>query len=271
MAIEVSLTSGSKGSVSRYSVVDFPGLTTTGSIFLQDSSNDNWYVYDSATGAYKQLGESLDSLISKNKPIQIEKFKFSVDFLLDSTAISYGYKDIDDAVSYYDSTITSKKNEAKAFVTWRDNTLGLRDENIYDFTADGVTLPRVDDGSFTSQDGYQEFLGASDEVIYSLGQISGNSKISGIARWNYTTFPVSYSAGSFIKSMPSLTTQNFLEVSNTGNIAYGIPVTGNDGITLDGFSNFSFKPVPNGTVVELTYISGSYFFSAPNPIDGSCL
>ena len=154
MAIEVSLTSGSKGSVSSFSIVDFPGLTTTGSTFLQDVSNNRWFVYDSATGAYKQLNEPLESLVAKNKPIRVEDFKISIFSLLGKTAVSYGYDTIDDAISYYNSGITAWRNEAIAFNTWRDNTLSLVYDNIYSFTADGITLPSLTAGDFTGQAGY---------------------------------------------------------------------------------------------------------------------
>lgn len=103
-----------------------------------------------------------------------------------------------------------------------------------------------------------------------LGMISGNSKDSGVARWNYTTFPVGYDGTSFVVNGPSLTSRNFLEVGNGTTTAYGMSVTGSQGITLTNHTSMSFKAVPNGTIIQLTNLSGKYFFSAPNFVDGEC-
>jgi hypothetical protein len=103
-----------------------------------------------------------------------------------------------------------------------------------------------------------------------LGSISGNSKESGVARWEYIVYSADFNGTSWSIGAPSVTAKNLLEIQNTGTTAYGISVTGDQGITLSGFTGFAVMPVPNGTVVELIYKSGSYFFSAPNPIDGVC-
>jgi hypothetical protein len=103
-----------------------------------------------------------------------------------------------------------------------------------------------------------------------MGSISGNSKESGIARWDYTVYSADFNGSSWVVSSPSVTATNLLEVQNTGTTAYGISVTGDQGITLSGFTGFAVMPVPNGTLVELIYKGGNFFFSAPNPIDGIC-
>ena len=103
-----------------------------------------------------------------------------------------------------------------------------------------------------------------------LGSISGNSKESGVARWEYTVYSADFNGTSWSIGAPSVTAKNLLEIQNTGTTAYGISVTGDQGITLTGFTGFAIMSVPNGTIVELIYKSGSYFFSAPNPIDGVC-
>ena len=76
----------------------------------------------------------------------------NVNFLMNQTAKSYGYDSIDNAISYYNSGITSWRNEAIAFNTWRDNTVSLMYDNIFSFTADGITLPDLP--GFTGQTGY---------------------------------------------------------------------------------------------------------------------
>jgi hypothetical protein len=103
-----------------------------------------------------------------------------------------------------------------------------------------------------------------------FGSISGNSKTSGIARWDYTVYNADFNGSGWDISSPSVTAYNLLEYQNTGTTAYGISVTGDQGITLTGFTGFAIMPVPNGTIVELSYKGGKYFFSAPNPIDGIC-
>lgn len=103
-----------------------------------------------------------------------------------------------------------------------------------------------------------------------FGSISGNSKTSGIAKWDYTVYNATFDGSEWNISSPSITAYNLLEVRNTGTTAYGISVTGDQGLTLSGFTGFSVMPVPNGTIVELSYRGGKYFFSAPNIINGSC-
>ena len=86
---------------------------------------------------------------------QILNFKeFVVDSILNDTARVYGYDSIDNAISYYNSSVTAWAEEAAAFNTWRDNTLSLMYQNIFSFTADGVTLPDLD--GFTGQTGYAQ-------------------------------------------------------------------------------------------------------------------
>jgi hypothetical protein len=74
--------------------------------------------------------------------------------LLDEISSVYGYNGIVDAVSYYNSGITAWRDEAIAFNTWRDNTVSLMYDNIFSFTADGITLPSLTSGGFTGQTGY---------------------------------------------------------------------------------------------------------------------
>ena len=103
-----------------------------------------------------------------------------------------------------------------------------------------------------------------------FGSLSGNSKTSGIARWDYVVYNADFNGSGWNISSPSVTAYNLLEIQNTGTTAYGISVTGDQGLTLTGFTGFAIMPVPNGTIVELSYKRGKYFFSAPNPIDGIC-
>lgn len=103
-----------------------------------------------------------------------------------------------------------------------------------------------------------------------LGSISGNSKEPNVAKWEYTVYSADFDGSSLLVGPPSVTAKNLLEFQNTSTTAYGISVTGDQGITLSGFTGFAVTPVPNGTLVKLIYKGGNYFFSAPNPIDGVC-
>ena len=103
-----------------------------------------------------------------------------------------------------------------------------------------------------------------------FGSISGNEQTSGIAKWDYTVYNTTFDGSEWITSSPSITAYNLLEIQNTSTSAYGISVTGDQGLTLSGFTGFAVMPVPNGTIVELSYRGGKYFFSAPNIINGSC-
>lgn len=96
----------------------------------------------------------------------IEYIKSNVNFLLNQTAKSYGYDSIDNAISYYNSGITAWRNEAIAFNTWRDNTETLMFDNIFSFTADGITLPDL--AGFTGQTGYFDVgITASRPILFS--------------------------------------------------------------------------------------------------------
>lgn len=82
----------------------------------------------------------------------IQHFVEIIDEFITSYAISYGYSSIIDAVSYHNCGITAWEEESIAFNTWRANTESLMYDNIFSFTADGITLPDL--AGFTSQAGY---------------------------------------------------------------------------------------------------------------------
>jgi hypothetical protein len=84
----------------------------------------------------------------------IKQFYGGVYNLMDREAFSFGYDSVQDAISYYNSGITAWRDEAIAFNTWRDNTVSLMYDNIFSFTADGITLPSLTSGAFTGQAGY---------------------------------------------------------------------------------------------------------------------
>ena len=103
------------------------------------------------------------------------------------------------------------------------------------------------------------------------GRIENASKVSGKAQWNYTIRQATYNGTSWSPAA-TLTNSgiNLLEANNTTTEAYGLGVLTPDGVTLDNFTGFSVKPVPTNKIVEVTTNGTNFFFSAPNPIDGTC-
>ena len=101
-------------------------------------------------------------------------------------------------------------------------------------------------------------------ILY--GQISGAVK-QATAIWHYT---VTLTSGG-----GSVTAFNLLEKENNTTNAYGYAVQSTGGFTLLTGTNFFIKQVPINTWVRLertAEVTGvlSYWFSAPNMIDGGC-
>lgn len=157
MAIEVGLTTGSEKITltSDYASYVVSGVTSSGSTFIVDLSTDRWYVLEDSSGEYIAYGATgVSPYDNLPNSYYIQDFVGGVENILNTTAISYGYNSIDNAISYYNSGITAWRDEAIAFNTWRDNTLDLMYDNVYSFTADGITLPSLTAGGFTGQTGY---------------------------------------------------------------------------------------------------------------------
>lgn len=98
------------------------------------------------------------------------------------------------------------------------------------------------------------------------GKITSSSRPSAtIGKWDYT---VSLAPG----LTTSVTAYNLLEKENTSTVAYGYTVTGGDRISG---TSYYVRAVPNNTWVRMEQTSdvtgtSSYWFSAPNFIQGSC-
>lgn len=153
--------------VSSYSTHIFSGITSSGDQFIFDLNAEpgttSWYVLETIglTSAYvpyafnPYMVEALTNVQEQTTGDKISIFKESVTRLLESTATYYGYDSIDNAISYYDSLDSTKREEARSFSSWRDSVEFLADVNIFSYTADGVTLPDL--AGFTGQTGYTEF------------------------------------------------------------------------------------------------------------------
>jgi len=133
-------------------IIDFSGLTSTGEKFLHDLVTDEWYVFDSSLTSFVKMDTTLADLQNSNQNYNISSFTNTVNGFIETTVSLYGYNSINDVISYYNSGITAWREEAIAFNTWRDNTIDLMYDNIYSFTADGITLPSL--SGFTGQTGY---------------------------------------------------------------------------------------------------------------------
>jgi len=135
-----------------------PVLTTDTFIEI---NRDDYYSYisdgkgvtfDPGTSGITTFERTFPSFAPSNEEIITDFYFLIQNQLLNSVPLSYGYSSIENAISYYNSGITAWRNEAIAFNTWRDNTETLMYDNIFSFTADGITLPDL--GGFTSQTGY---------------------------------------------------------------------------------------------------------------------
>lgn len=103
------------------------------------------------------------------------------------------------------------------------------------------------------------------------GTITGSTAITGTtARWNYD---VTFYTGGTPTGGTTTDARNLLEENNGITVAYGYSVNTN-GRRIAG-TNFFIDPIPAGTFIALeqtSKVDGTtrYWFSAPNPITGTC-
>ena len=153
MLIQVKPTIGPDESVTgSFKLTSIPGVTSSGTEFVFSYDKDTWYVFDESLTSYVEYTGSPYDYLENLDTQKIGSFEALIDNLLHDASISYGYSSIENAISYYNSGVTAWRNEAIAFNTWRDNTETLMYDNIFSFTADGITLPDL--AGFTGQTGY---------------------------------------------------------------------------------------------------------------------
>ena len=155
--------------------------------------------------------------------------------------------------------------------TWTTGTPGsiaLTNISTLNFIGTGL-LSVSETPTGTAQIEYQDTGGTGgSSLVY--GKIKSVTRPTGtIALWQYTV--TIYTAGS---AGSDVTAYNLLEKENTSTSAYGITVTGGDRIGGTA-TNYYVRSVPVNAWVrmELTSdVSGTstYWFSAPNPITGTC-
>jgi len=116
------------------------------------SSGDKGITFDAGTSGLTTFEKSY-TFETPGQTASIKAFyNIITGDLFRNVAFSYSYPSIENAISYYNSGVTAWRNEAIAFNTWRDNTETLMYDNIFSFTADGITLPDL--AGFTGQTGY---------------------------------------------------------------------------------------------------------------------
>jgi hypothetical protein len=103
----------------------------------------------------------------------------------------------------------------------------------------------------------------------------------GSGYWKYTLRKQSTTLGStfpfFQDASPAVNVDgyNYLETANSGagagGLAYGMNSNNSTSpIVLTDYLNYTMRPVPTGLVVNVWKWDTKYFFTAPNPIGGSC-
>lgn len=189
-------------------------------------------------------GLTLSDAVFSEEPLDdfeiINTFKSSISFLLDGVALSYGYSSIENAISYYDSLDSTKREEARSFSGWRDSVEFLADSNIFSFTADGVTLPDL--AGFTGQTGYAEFSVVPIPTILS-GDENAGYHITDLENGIFTAWTKSNSDssgfGTVLIPFPSGQIQNVYSI--TGLVDQG-------GLTTNWLtSNYTIKIKTSGT------------------------
>ena len=119
---------------------------------------------------------------------------------------------------------------------------------------------------------YQDTGGGGGGTTLVYGQVTSSSRITGnTAAWSYTIQP--WKNGAAFGS--TVTAKNLLEKANTSTNAYGYSVSESGGDRV-GSTSYYVYPVPTNTWVAMEYTNAfvtsgyQYWFSAPNPIAGSC-
>lgn len=168
-------------------------------------------------------------------------------------------------------------------ITVSGNDVALSYDNIDSFQLNGanelqlkniiVTQP-TDVGVVTaiSTDDYGRIVSFTRQAV-AVYKIT-NSTYQGNGYWTYTMIEQTSLSGGFPffnNGSAVITGYNFLETCNTSGSVYGYNAsTGSAPVTLTDYTNYVMRPVPTGLVVHVWKFGSRYFFSAPNPITGTC-
>ena len=164
------------------------------------------------------------------------------------------------------------------------NNVGLNYDNVDSFEINGLdqlqlklmpVIPPTNIGVVTNidVDDYGRVTGFDRQAVAVYRIIS--SAYQGNGYWAYTlrqqlttlggSFPF-FQDGSF-----QITAYNFLETANSAGLAYGYNASGGSApIALTDYADYVMRPVPSNLKVHVWKFDNQYFFSAPNPITGTC-
>jgi hypothetical protein len=118
---------------------------------------------------------------------------------------------------------------------------------------------------------YDDTGGGGSNIKY--GKITGSTARDGTtARWNYD---VTFYSGGNPTGGTTTNARNLLEENNAAGLAYGYSIVGGTAGRRISGTNFFISPIPTGTFVSLEQTSNvdgttRYWFSAPNPLTGTC-
>lgn len=143
--------------------------------------------------------------------------------------------------------------------------------SVTQITFAGTGLVSVTESGGIATVNYQDTGGTSGSTL-EYGQITAATRSAGaVTIWTYTV--MRYVLGS---ATSAVTARNLLEVANSTTASYGYSVVASGNYDRITSTNYFIKSVPVGTWVQMEQNSAipgfasTYWFSAPNRIDGAC-
>lgn len=143
---------------------------------------------------------------------------------------------------------------------------------VTQITFAGTALVSVTESGGIATVNYQDTGGGPGGSTLEYGQVTAATRSAGaVTIWTYTV--LRYVLGT---ATSAVTARNLLEVNNTTTASYGYSVVASGNFDRIISTNYFIKSVPVGTWVQMEQTSAipgfasTYWFSAPNRIDGSC-
>ena len=143
---------------------------------------------------------------------------------------------------------------------------------VTQITFAGTALVSVTESGGIATVNYQDTGGGPGGSTLEYGQVTAATRSAGaVTIWTYTV--LRYVLGT---STSAVTARNWLEVNNTTTASYGYSVVASGNFDRITGTNYFIKSVPVGTWVQMEQTSAipgfasTYWFTAPNRIDGSC-
>lgn len=143
--------------------------------------------------------------------------------------------------------------------------------SVTQITFAGTGLVSVTESGGIATVNYQDTGGTSGSTL-EYGQVTAATRSAGaVTIWTYTV--MRYVLGS---ATSAVTARNLLEVANSTTASYGYSVVASGNYDRITSTNYFIKSVPVGTWVQMEQNSAipgfasTYWFTAPNRIDGAC-